>query len=120
MTSSPKSNMEVKASLVRNSVRTSFQKIAPACLKNVTTLLFQKLFVLVTNVCIRSRHLFSNLPLVDKRPPSGTLESLLQIVRGHEHGLPVCYEGLQPFPEQFRSFEVQAGEGFVQQQDFRI
>src|SRR5688572_23506230 len=102
MTSSPKSSIDVRASLVRNSVRTSFQKIAPACLKNVTTSLFQELFVLVPNLCICSGQLLSNLPAVHERPAPGALESLLQIVRGHEHGLPIGYERFQPFSQKLR------------------
>src|SRR6185503_13058061 len=106
MTSSPKSSMDVSASLVRNSVSTSFQKIAPACLKNVTAFLFQKLLVLVANFRIRSSQLFNDLPLVNKCPASSTLESLFEIVGGHEHCLPVCYERLQPLPQKFRGLEI--------------
>src|SRR6476660_2294907 len=120
MTSSPKSSMDVSASFVRNSVSTSFQKIAPACLKNVTAFLFQKFFVLIANIRIRSGQLIGNLPLINKRPTPGALESLFQIVRGHEHRLPVCHERLQPPPQKLRCLKVKTGEGFIQQQDLWI
>src|SRR4030095_12200731 len=119
MTSNPKSNIDVSASLVRNSVSTSFQKIAPACLKNVTAFLFQKLFVLVANIRIRSLQLLSNLALVNKRPAPGILKTLLQIVRRHEHGLPTCDKRSQPLPKKFRRLKIKSGEGFIQQQDLR-
>src|SRR5262249_54517863 len=113
-------NMDVNASLVRNSVSTSFQKIAPACLKNVTTFLCQEPFIPVANLCIGPRHLLGNPTFIHESPALCTLQPLLQVMRGHKHSLSAGDKCMQPFSQQLCGFEVQACKRLVQQQNLRI
>src|SRR3974377_1527813 len=117
MTSSPNRSMEVRASLVRNSVRMSFQRMAPTWLRKCTTPLSQELLVTFSNPSCIPREFLRNCALFQQRPAVYIPQSLLQIMGSHEYGLAAANEIFHPGAQELGSFQVQHGEWLPPQQE---